>query len=99
VISPAEPCSSGTSRRWTSARRAPTDWAPTHSALDELDELDDPDDPDDPDALPIGAVLDGLTASGHGGSWTVQDGTTADLTFPGEPHHRRPLAGGDAGAG
>jgi 2,4-diketo-3-deoxy-L-fuconate hydrolase len=36
----------------------------------------------DPDALPIGAVLEGPTAAGQGGSWKVQDGNTADLIFP-----------------
>lgn len=35
----------------------------------------------DPDALRITARITGPTAEPHGGSWTVQDGTTADLIF------------------
>lgn len=35
----------------------------------------------DPDKLAIRAVLEGPSAADHGGSWTVQDGTTADLIF------------------
>jgi len=40
------------------------------------------DDIDTPDSLAIGAVIEGPTAAEHGGSWTVQDGNTADLIFP-----------------
>lgn len=40
------------------------------------------DEVDDPDALPITAVLEGPTAAENGGSWTVQDGNSADLIFP-----------------
>jgi len=36
----------------------------------------------DPGALRVTAVLEGPTADGNGGAWTVQDGTTADLIFP-----------------
>ena len=51
-------------------------FAPFGPAVVTVDELDDPD------ALAIGAVLEGPSAADHGGSWTVQDGTTADLIFP-----------------
>jgi len=51
-------------------------FAPFGPAVVTLDELDHPD------ALAIGAVLEGPTGDAHGGSWTVQDGTTADLIFP-----------------
>jgi 2,4-diketo-3-deoxy-L-fuconate hydrolase len=40
-----------------------------------------PDELDNPDALSIGAVLEGPSAADHDGSWTIQDGTTADLIF------------------
>lgn len=40
------------------------------------------DELDDPGALRVTAVLEGPTAAGNGGAWTVQDGTTADLIFP-----------------
>ncbi|MDQ2739905.1 MAG: fumarylacetoacetate hydrolase family protein [Actinomycetota bacterium] len=51
-------------------------FAPYGPAVVTVDELDNPD------ALTIGAVLEGPSAADHGGSWTVQDGTTADLIFP-----------------
>ncbi len=51
-------------------------FSPFGPAVVTLDELQDPD------ALPIGAVLEGPTAAGQGGSWKVQDGNTADLIFP-----------------
>jgi 2,4-diketo-3-deoxy-L-fuconate hydrolase len=51
-------------------------FAPFGPAIVTLDELDNPD------ALAIGAVLEGPTGDAHGGSWIVQDGTTADLIFP-----------------
>jgi 2,4-didehydro-3-deoxy-L-rhamnonate hydrolase len=51
-------------------------FAPFGPAIVTLDELEDPD------ALAISAVLTGPSATEHGGSWTVQDGTTADLIFP-----------------
>ena len=51
-------------------------FAPFGPAIVTLDEVDDPD------ALAISAVLTGPSATEHGGSWTVQDGTTADLIFP-----------------
>jgi 2,4-didehydro-3-deoxy-L-rhamnonate hydrolase len=51
-------------------------FAPFGPAIVTLDEIGTPD------ALAIGAVLEGPSAADHGGSWTVQDGTTADLIFP-----------------
>ncbi|GGF21634.1 fumarylacetoacetate hydrolase family protein [Subtercola lobariae] len=51
-------------------------FAPFGPAIVTLDELDDPD------ALRVEAVLEGPTAEDHGGSWQVQNGTTADLIFP-----------------
>lgn len=51
-------------------------FAPFGPAVVTLDELQNPN------ALSISAVLEGPTAAGHGGRWTVQDGTTADLIFP-----------------
>ena len=50
-------------------------FAPFGPAVVTADELDDPD------GLAIRAVLEGPSAADHGGSWTVQDGTTADLIF------------------
>jgi 2-keto-4-pentenoate hydratase/2-oxohepta-3-ene-1,7-dioic acid hydratase in catechol pathway len=51
-------------------------FAPYGPAIVTLDEIETPD------ALAIGAVIEGPTAADHDGSWTVQDGTTADLIFP-----------------
>jgi 2,4-didehydro-3-deoxy-L-rhamnonate hydrolase len=48
-------------------------FGPTVVTLDELS---------DANALRITAVLAGPSAAEHEGSWTVQDGTTADLIFP-----------------
>jgi len=50
-------------------------FAPFGPAVVTLDEIADPD------AIAIGAVLTGPSAADHGGSWTVQDGSTADLIF------------------
>jgi 2,4-didehydro-3-deoxy-L-rhamnonate hydrolase len=50
-------------------------FAPFGPAVVTLDEIDDPD------ALSIGAILEGPSAADHGGTWTIQDGTTADLIF------------------
>ena len=36
----------------------------------------------DPNALGISAVLEGPQTEQHGGSWKVQDGTTASMVFP-----------------
>jgi 2-keto-4-pentenoate hydratase/2-oxohepta-3-ene-1,7-dioic acid hydratase in catechol pathway len=51
-------------------------FAPFGPAVVTLDEIGTPD------SLAIGAVIEGPTAADHGGSWTVQDGNTADLIFP-----------------
>jgi 2-keto-4-pentenoate hydratase/2-oxohepta-3-ene-1,7-dioic acid hydratase in catechol pathway len=51
-------------------------FAPFGPAIVTADELASPD------ALRVSAVLEGPSAAEHGGSWTVQDGTTADLIFP-----------------
>ncbi|WP_104089796.1 fumarylacetoacetate hydrolase family protein [Arthrobacter sp. GMC3] len=51
-------------------------FAPFGPAVVTLDELATPD------ALSISAVLEGPSAAAHGGRWTVQDGTTADMIFP-----------------
>lgn len=40
------------------------------------------DEFEDPNALTISAVLEGPHTEDHGGSWTVQDGTTAAMIFP-----------------
>jgi 2,4-diketo-3-deoxy-L-fuconate hydrolase len=50
-------------------------FAPFGPAIVTIDELATPE------ALAISAVLEGPTAFDHGGSWTVQDGTTADMIF------------------
>src|SRR5699024_7198434 len=51
-------------------------FSPFGPAVVTLDEFDDPN------ALRISAVLEGPQTEDHGGSWKVQDGTTASMIFP-----------------
>lgn len=51
-------------------------FSPVGPAVVTLDEFDDPN------ALRISAVLEGPQTEDHGGSWKVQDGTTASMIFP-----------------
>lgn len=51
-------------------------FSPFGPAVVTLDEFEDPS------ALRISAVLEGPQTESQGGSWTVQDGTTASMVFP-----------------